>query len=475
VDVSERLIEASKPHRMRQRGQWAAALLAALMTTGAAGAARADDKPTLSGSWTASPLSESWSVSSWGDDCGSKPTPKGAGGGAVQIREQGGELSIVGAGRAFSTAECWEQMPGLARTSHSQSGGGRFWRTRCSTPANHSLQAIVVTTISATDNAISLNETGQYQVVVKDSVCKTSVTRSRSFSLVRRDGETPPAASASASASASAVASAPPAPPKPEPKPAARCAQNPGEPARLEVHPSRKLLRAGERFSFRGLVLDAEGCPTGARPTWSVAPGPLADKVALDPSGGVTVADDAPEGSVELVAAALGKSVRVTLEVAKPANYDALLAARGLDAAGEQDEGAFAVIATGTVGGRMVAAEDAARERKTTFVAIVAGVAALLGFAGLVLVRRGTRKDAPAESAESAEDAPPSGMTAPAAVATAAVATAAPERAGAPHDGEKKAERRARDRGKICPTCGERYDGEAKYCGKDATELVLLN
>jgi len=30
-------------------------------------------------------------------------------------------------------------------------------------------------------------------------------------------------------------------------------------------------------------------------------------------------------------------------------------------------------------------------------------------------------------------------------------------------------------RGKICPTCGDRFDGGADYCGKDGTQLVLLN
>jgi predicted amidophosphoribosyltransferase len=30
-------------------------------------------------------------------------------------------------------------------------------------------------------------------------------------------------------------------------------------------------------------------------------------------------------------------------------------------------------------------------------------------------------------------------------------------------------------RGKICPTCGGRFDGNATFCGKDGTALVLLN
>ncbi len=176
--------------------------------------ARADDKPTLSGTWTASPLTESWTVSDWGEACGPRPAPQGAGGGSVQVREQGGELSIVGAGRAFSTAQCWEQMPGVSRTSHSQAGGGRSWRTRCTSAPNDSRRAAITTSITATDSTMSLNETGDYTFIIKDTNCHASVVRSRSYTLVHREGDTPPAASASAAPAASA-----PAPPPPEPKP----------------------------------------------------------------------------------------------------------------------------------------------------------------------------------------------------------------------------------------------------------------
>jgi len=431
----------------------------------------ADEKPTLSGTWTASALSESWSVSEWGEACGPKPAPKGAGGGSVQIREQGGELSMVGAGRAFSTAECWEQMPGMSRTSHTQSGGGRFWRTRCSTAASDPRRAFVVTSIQATDNTISLTETGEYQFIIHDTTCKASVSRSRSYSLVRRDGEQAPMASASASASAAPL----PPPPKATaeaPRQPARCTDAAGEPARLEVHPARKLLRAGERFGFRARVLDAEGCPTGAKPSWSIAPGPLASKLRVDATGGVTVEDDAPEGAAELVASAFGKSVRITLEVAREENYEALLAARGLNDAGAEDEVAVAVIATGTIGGRTVAARDAARERKTTFIAIVVAVAALLGFAGLVLARRGTRKETELEAGDEADESVEQAGTldAESEDSPSEAQNGSGRAAGPPAKPRVRA-----SRGKICPTCGERYDGEATFCGKDATKLVLLN
>ncbi len=194
--------------------------------------------------------------------------------------------------------------------------------------------------------------------------------------------------------------------PKPEPKPAAKCtAGSAGEPARLEVHPARKLLRAGERFAFRAAVLDAEGCPTGARPTWSIAPGAIAGKASIDAAGTLAVEAGAEEGKLEIVASILGKSVTVPVEVASADHYDALLAARGVDSTGD-DDAAVAVIATGTIGGRTAVADDMARERKATFLAIVVGLSLVLGFVGLVLVRRGRSPDpvvkggAPLEGAE---------------------------------------------------------------------------
>ena len=468
----------------RAAARWTAttaALLLAMAGTLSARSARGEGKLTLNGSWSASSLTEAWTYSSWGEACGPKQPGQGSGGGSVQIREQGGELSILGAGRAFSTAECWEQMPGLARTSHSASGGGRFWRTRCSNPANDPRHATVTTTIQASDSAISLSEVGEYQFLIKDTTCTASVSRSRSYSLVKREGDEPPVASAVPVASASAAPKPPPEP-KSEPKPAAKCAAgSAGEPARLEVHPARKLLRAGERFAFRAAVLDAEGCPTGARPTWSLAPGPIAARASIDAAGALTVEAGAAEGKLEVVASILGKSVTVPVEVASADHYDALLAARGVESASD-DDAAVAMIATGTIGGRTAVADDLARERKTTFLAIVVGLSLVLGFVGLVLVRRGRRSEPAVEAPDEGEGGAPreegqtevessSGNDPAAAVAPVPPAgLASPPAKIAP-----ATPRKAASRGKICPTCGERYPNEAVFCGKDATSLVLCN
>lgn len=449
-------------------GRRIASGLAGLAIAAIAGTARADGKVTLSGQWTASALGESWSVSEWGAACGPKPAGQGAGGGSVQIREQGGELSIIGAGRAFSTAECWEQMPGLGRTSHSSSGGGRFWRTRCTSAPNDPRRAAVTTSISATDSSIQLSETGEYQFIIKDTTCRASVTRSRSFSLVRREGDTPPAPSTSASASASAPPSAAPvasaAPPAKSP-PSGKCGGPAGEPARLEVQPGKKLLRSGDRFTFKAIVTDADGCATGTKPTWSILPGPLADKASIDATGTLSLADDAGEGRLEVSAAVGAKGVSVLVDVARPDNYDALLAARGLDDAGEGEQAAVAVIAVGSIGGRTSVAEDLARERKSRFVAIVAGVAVLLGFAGLVIARRGRRR-APAPEPEPAPSLPRPPSPTDVQPEPAAIQPVPAPPVPAPP---------APLRGKICPTCGEQYPNEAEFCGKDATQLVLIN
>ncbi len=232
------------------------------------------------------------------------------------------------------------------------------------------------------------------------------------------------------------------------------------------MHPGKKLLRAGDKFTFRAVVADAEGCPTGTRPTWSIVQGPVSEKASVDATGTVAVAADAPEGNLEVSASVGDKGVTVSIEVASPEHYDALLGRLG--DAGEGAEPAVAVIAVGALGGRQAVAADSAKERKTLFLAIVGAVAATLAFAGLVLVRRGTRPADPIE----ADEAPPS--------STAAGLDGEPGR-GSPNPSEGPLSGPApapapppaavparKGRGKICPTCGERYPTEA-------TMLVLLN
>src|SRR5690606_36561188 len=101
----------------------------------------------------------------------------------------GSELSISGLGREWSTTQCWEQYPGLARRSHS--AGTRGWRNVCKTADSDPRQATVVTTLSATDTTMSFDETAQYQFVIQGQNCTASARRTRSFRLLQREGEPP--------------------------------------------------------------------------------------------------------------------------------------------------------------------------------------------------------------------------------------------------------------------------------------------
>src|SRR6187402_2938489 len=77
--------------------------------------------PTLAGTWAASPLTVSWQLGDWGKACGPTPSGGGEAGGSVTITQNGSELTIVGAGRTYTTGECWERYPGIQRISHSAS------------------------------------------------------------------------------------------------------------------------------------------------------------------------------------------------------------------------------------------------------------------------------------------------------------------------------------------------------------------
>ena len=107
----------------------------------------------------------------------------------------------------------------------------------------------------------TFDETGQYQFVIESQNCTASVRRTRSYSLVSRLGDEPPP-----------TPSATAAKPAPAPRPAHDCSDA-GLPERLEVRPSRKLMRPGESFEFRTSVVDAKGCPLPVTPTWHVTSG----------------------------------------------------------------------------------------------------------------------------------------------------------------------------------------------------------
>jgi hypothetical protein len=394
------------------------------------------DPATLSGTWTATAMTSNWVIGDWGTACGPKPSGGGAPAGVATITQQGNELSISGAGKTYTTTTCWEEFPGLTRTSHSASA--RNWRNTCKTPAGDPRQASIITTISATDNQISFDETGQYQFVIKGQNCTASVRRTRFFKLTQRLGE-PPVTAPAAPSSLPEPLTKPVETPEKKPAPKIDCSTK-GPPERLEVRPSRKLMLPAQTFAFSALVVDAKGCNLGLSPSWALVGDP--EGVKLLGPGRVEVLPTSPEGEVRLTAAVGSRSVSVIVEVVSRERYEALLASGGFDPSGASAEAAVTRIETGSIGSRGTVVEDDRGKHRTLFVAVVGSAAVILGVVGVLLMRR--NRKAP----------PPSSRRAP-----LSQPSAAPVRRAQPM---------------TCPTCREEFPSGAQFCPNDGNRLVPL-
>lgn len=503
----------------------AAALSMALSVLISAPVRAEDSLPTLSGTWQASTMHNNWNVGYWGPECGDKPGGLGDSAGQATVIQQGGELWIKGPTRTYSTSQCWASFPGLTVVSHL--GGKRGWTTVCRTPAGADESITVTTRVTATDNYINFDEVSEHQRQLRrKKACVATTRRTRFFRLVRRDGEPLPSPSADPGSDLVAGAEATDAggvaraeaPPIPDPERAterAGCAE-PGPPARLEVSPSRKLIRPGEEFQFRAVVLDAAGCRLVVAPTWSqaeVKPG-----LEFAAGGRVRVADSAAEGEYPLTAAVEGRGARVVLEVVSNERFEALLKRGDFDAHGESGK-AIATIASGSIRAGSAVAEDKSQLKKRVFIAVVGALAVLLASVGLVLVLRSRRRRGQKAEAQR-QGSPPGGAPVVGTVCPTCGAEYPPGTIYCRLDGNRLAP--ARDEGdyaarggvcpvcgqgfdpgvtvcprhgeplippavyaaargaaraalKICPICGKQYPGSAEFCGSDGAQLVPVN
>ncbi len=526
---------ACYPHALpvMPRHAWSAALVLLFVST--PHSAKAD--VSYDGQWKQTALKEEFTVQQWLAGCGPAPASHSTGGGeSIAVTQEGDELSFVGGGRVFKSNQCYDDMPTLARESHSRDPSGKQWRTHCSTPAGDPRRATMNTLISVTsDTHIDLAETGRYEITLTDGKCTADVKRSRGFDLVK---PTTPVASVTVAPTATVA-------------PVKVC-EHVGDPVRLEVRPSRKLMKTGGTFTFNAVVLDGAGCATPTPTKWSVESG---SGVTIDAQGLVTVAADAPEGSAVVVATAASKSAKVTVDVSSPDHYADLLASSGLNASGESDVASTVAIASSSLGTEGARAEDSSKRRRGIFIAVVCAFTAILGIVALVGWRRSKKAQrlqkeaeerhaermeefearqrerssmhqaqlrAHEESVKRAEEAKRAGSAKGASGQVECPSCRREYPAGSqfcPHDGSKLQPQGAlgaplgnlcpvckrgydaqtkvcpadgeelvpqaafhaagvpgaKPKGKICPTCGGRFEGEAIFCGKDGTALVLLN
>jgi hypothetical protein len=354
-------------------------------------------------------------------------------------------------------------MPTLVRETHTRDPSGKTWRTRCVTPPADPRRGAIDTRVDITTaKHIDIQESGRYEISLNSGKCTADVKRTRTFDLL--SAEAP-------------VASAPTPAPTATPATANPCG-SPGEPARLEVRPARKLLRTGDTFAFRAIVLDTSGCATRTPTTWALGEAANRTKgLSIDPGGTVTIAPEAAEGTYEIVASAAGKSARVTIEVASPSRYDDLLAASGLNDAGESEGAAIAMIAGETLGGGDAKAVDGSSRRRTAFLAIVFATALCLGVVAIIGARRSRKaaaieRDAQERHAERVREVDErrnekrSKHDAALRAHETSLAEAARLEAEAPPLDAPRM---------LCPACRTDYEPGSLYCPKDSNRLVPLN
>ncbi len=393
---------------------------AAAVATALPRLASADDPtPGLDGPWNMTAVNEAFTVQQWSNACGPAPVSgTSQPGGVVRVRSDGAEFAIEGGRRTLRTDGCLDGMPTLASEAHSTDG--KSWRTRCSTPPSDPRRATINTAyFLLSGDTIQIAETGRYELTINNARCIADVKRDaslRRLTGVETPGPTPavgvaanPAIGAPSNAAIGPSPAARPTPPDTSPGPTASrpdCS-SPGAPSRLEVRPSRKLLRVGDAFGFRAVVVDAAGCLTGTPIQWAVGALRFKDgevhpsAPTIDGTGKLSVPGDCTDATFDVVATAAGRSARSSVDVTSPATYDALLAQSGLGPSGQQDEPAVAVLATGSIGASDVRAEDGARQRRAIFVVVVAGLAVGLGVVAAIGAMRSRKARGVEQAAES--------------------------------------------------------------------------
>lgn len=385
----------------------------------------------------------------------------------------GADFVVTGLGRTYRSNECWEQMPGLTAQSHSASP--TQVRTSCAMPAGDPRKASIVTTWAVRENALYLDETGQYQFVVEGSNCTASVRRTRVLTrIVTPTAE--PASPAASAAVASEITTTKAAEPSPPPAPvapltppsAARCA-TPGAAVLLEVSPRLKLMRAGESFAFRATARDAAGCRVPVTPSWSLIEGAALGE--LGAPGALTVAAGAPSGRITLRATLGERTVDVHARVVSHDEFERLLEGGEYGVAGESVEAAEVALPSGVldVSAPRDTSETAADGERGWLLMGLLGASLLAGAVALFFVLRRTRLG---QSLFPPSLPPGESLTPPVAIPPAPRVPSW-EQATPPH--EPHAPVAASISGKVCPACGKSYGAESTFCGQDGARLVRAN
>jgi hypothetical protein len=317
----------------------------------------------------------------------------------------------------------------------------------CQSASGDPRRSAITTTLSLTEDRIELVEAGQFEYAIGSDTCHAVMRRSRTYSIVERDGETRPSPNEGQEPDHSLIVATPPKDAVAEPK--GRDCSEKGPPQKIEVSPARKLLRAGDEYVFRVRVVDKAGCALERTVTWSkVTTDP---SILITPQGKIKINEQATEGQYQLFASLQELKVAVTIDIVSEARYQALLSGGVFDSAGETKESAVTTSVTSTVGAKAAVLEAAAQKRRVLFIWIIGGLSLLLASVAVWLTL-GRRKLAKVENP--LKSMPP---LAPLSLND---------------DGYTNGNKVPSIL--VCPTCHEEYAGDQKFCAVDGNRLIEL-
>lgn len=369
-------------------------------------------------------------ITSWGKDCGPRPTDTAPPTGFDYPEAADGSLTPgARAPRIFDASIC---------TYLTQQRDLRVTRTdagwRCETPPGAPKQVTGTVTRAPRDAGLRISHRVRYAWVLEGSQCDVELTG-------RYDLDDP-------NATVAAPADTPP-----------DCSR-PGAPNRLElVGSARRVVPADGRIGLAVRALDAQGCEVGGMPTWSATEG------HVDAEGRFDARGVAPGASITVTAARDALAARFTLRVATDAaDFAALTVADPqltLGALASLPPQRGEALSGAAQGEDAAAAARRARILMAAFVSLLV-LATLVGlWISLRALRR--RRDRTAEVLDANALDVLARSAAARAARTAAGTTAPP---GRPPPGEA---------GSICPVCGQQYPPEAEFCGQDGSRLQRLN
>ena len=398
----------------------------------------------LSGAWQAGATTVEVSIDSWGKDCGPRPEPmRSAGGGSVQVEEQGKQLVIRARDRVLQSDRCASPNPAVRRISSARIGN--TWTTHCRTdPKDPRSEAATYTLELLSADRLRYRDQSHFDWRLHDSTCKATITTTQL--LERRASNVPaPTAGAQPAPGKSAISVTP--------LPDAQPTCVPGAATKLSLRPAKVELALGGRVCFEARVADARNCPLpDAKPRFALQRGPGIRATLEGRCFRAAERSAEGEGTVRVIATAGG--LRDEAEVVVSAEQlPSLIAARVVSgalegvpdapAAGAAAPKATAPSPPGQSASR-VAARAAPEAESSKLRPWLLALAVLLVLTAVGFVLRKERGERPA--AGPATPIPPRSDPAP-----------SPSRPSSPLR---------------CPRCGTRFELGNTFCGIDGERLV---